>query len=162
MDTSLLLWLLAALLVLAGLAGTVLPLIPGIPLMLVGMFIAAWANDFTRIGWVTLTILAVLTALSFVIELVAAALGAKRVGASRAAIGGAALGTLLGFFFGLPGLILGPFVGALVGELVARQDAGRAVQVGIAAWVGFMVGTIAKLAVAFTMLGVFLAAYLID
>jgi len=162
MDSSLLLWLLAALLVLVGLAGTLLPLLPGIPLMLVGMFIAAWADDFTRIGWVTLTILAVLTALSFVIELLAAALGAKRVGASRAAIAGAALGTVLGFFLGLAGLILGPFIGALVGELLAGRDTTRAVHVGIAAWLGFVLGTIAKLAVAFMMLGVFLAAWLID
>jgi uncharacterized protein len=162
MDTSLLLWLLAALLVLVGLAGTLLPLLPGIPLMLAGMLIAAWADDFTRIGWVTLTILAVLTAASFVVELVAAALGAKRVGASRAAITGAALGTVLGFFLGLPGLVLGPFVGALAGELMARRDPRRAVHVGLGAWVGFAVGTVAKLAVAFMMLGVFLAAWLID
>jgi hypothetical protein len=162
MDTSPLLWLLAALLVLVGLAGTLLPLLPGIPLMLAGMLIAAWADDFTRIGWVTLAILGVLTALSFVVELVAGALGAKRVGASRAAIAGAALGTVLGFFLGLPGLILGPFVGALAGELIARGDPARDVHVGIGAWVGFVLGTIAKLAVAFMMLGVFLAAWLID
>jgi uncharacterized protein YqgC (DUF456 family) len=157
-----LLWLLAALLILVGLAGTLLPLLPGIPLMLVGMLIAAWADDFARIGWVTLTVLAVLTALSFVIELAAAALGAKRVGASPAAITGAALGTALGFFFGLPGLILGPFVGALAAELVARQDAARALRVGIGAWLGFLVGTVAKVAIAFMMLGVFLAAWFID
>lgn len=162
MDTSVLLWLLAALLVLVGLAGTLLPLLPGIPLMLAGMVIAAWADDFTRIGWVTLTMLAVLTALSFVVELVAASLGAKRVGASREAIAGAAVGTAVGFFLGLPGLLLGPFVGALLGELIARRDPTRAVHVGIGAWVGFLVGTIAKLAVAFMMLGIFLAAWLID
>lgn len=162
LEPSLLLWLLAALLILVGLAGTLLPLLPGIPLMLIGMLIAAWADDFTRIGWVTLVVLAALAALSFVVELVAASLGAKRVGASRAAIAGAAVGTALGFFLGLPGLILGPFVGALVGEWVARRDPTRAVHVGIAAWLGFIVGTIAKIAVAFMMLGVFLAAWLID
>jgi uncharacterized protein len=162
MDSSLLLWVLGAVLVVVGLAGTLLPLLPGIPLMLVGMILAAWADDFTRIGGVTLVILAVLTALSFVIELAAAALGAKRVGASREAIAGAALGTVLGFFLGLAGLILGPFVGALAGELMARRDPARAVHVGIGAWVGFLVGTIAKLAVAFMMLGVFITAWLID
>jgi uncharacterized protein len=159
---SLLLWLLAAVLVLVGLAGTLLPLLPGIPLMLAGMVIAAWADDFTRIGWVTLAILAVLTALSILIELVAASLGAKRVGASRQAIAGAAIGTVLGFFLGLPGLILGPFIGAVAGELLARRGPTRAMHVGIGAWLGFVVGTLAKLAVAFTMLGVFLAAWLID
>jgi uncharacterized protein YqgC (DUF456 family) len=162
MDASILLWVLAAILVVVGLAGTILPMLPGIPLMLVGMLIAAWADDFTRITWVTLVILGVLTLLSFVIELAAAALGAKRVGASREAIIGAAVGTLFGFFLGLPGLILGPFIGALAGELLARRDATRAVEVGIGAWIGFIVGAIAKLAVAFTMLGVFAAAWFID
>lgn len=162
MDTSLLLWLLAAVLILVGLAGTVLPMLPGIPVMLLGMLIAAWADDFSRIGLTTIIVLALLTALSFVIELVAASLGAKRVGASRAAVAGAALGTALGFFFGLPGLILGPFVGALAGELVAHRDATRALHVGIGAWLGFFVGTVAKLVIAFMMLGVFLAAWLID
>lgn len=162
MDTSLLLWVLAAVLVLVGLAGTILPMLPGIPLMLLGMLIAAWADDFARITWVTLVILGVLTVLSIVIELAAAALGARRVGASREAIIGAAVGTLLGFFLGLPGLILGPFVGALAGEMLARRDAARAVAVGIGAWMGFIVGSIAKLAVAFAMLGVFAAAWFID
>jgi uncharacterized protein len=130
--------------------------------MMLGMLMAAWAEDFTRIGVGTLVLLAVLTALSFVIEAAAAALGAKRVGASRQAIAGAAVGTLLGFFLGFAGLLLGPFVGAVAGELLARRDATRAMHVGIGAWVGFAIGTIAKLAVAFMMLGVFAAALLID
>lgn len=162
METSLLLWVLAGLLMLVGLAGTVLPMLPGIPLMLLGMLLAAWADDFTRIGWVTLVILGLLMGLSFVIELLAASLGAKRVGASRAAITGAALGTVAGMFMGLVGLIVGPFVGALVGELATRGNPTRAVHAGFGAWLGFVVGTIAKLAVAFTMLGVFVAALLID
>jgi uncharacterized protein YqgC (DUF456 family) len=162
MDTSILLWLLAAILVLVGLAGTVLPMLPGIPLMMAGMLIAAWADEFTRITWATLLVLGILLVLSFVIELAAAALGAKRVGASRQAIVGAAVGTLLGALLGLPGLVLGPFIGALAGELLARRDAARAVEVGIGAWIGFLLGAIAKLAVAFTMLGVFAAAWFID
>jgi uncharacterized protein YqgC (DUF456 family) len=150
-----------------GLAGTILPALPGIPLMLIGMLVAAWADDFSRIGVFTLVVLALLMALSFVLEFGAAALGAKRVGASRQAIGGAAIGTALGLFLGLPGLVLGPFVGAVVGELMARRrlardDAQAAVKVGVGAWVGFVVGTVAKLAVAFTMIGVFVAAWLID
>jgi uncharacterized protein YqgC (DUF456 family) len=161
MQTTLL-WVLAVLLIAAGFAGTVLPALPGIPLMLLGMVVAAWVDDFTRIGAATLVILAVLAGLSFVVELGAASLGAKRVGASRQAITGAALGTLLGLFFGLPGLILGPFVGAVAGELVARRGARAALKVGVGAWIGFAVGAAAKLAVAFTMLGVFAAALLFD
>lgn len=162
MDTTTLLWVLAGVLMLAGLAGTLLPLVPGIPLMMAGMLLAAWAEDFTRIGWGTLLLLAVFTALSFVIEAVAAAMGAKRVGASRAAVVGAALGALFGFFLGFVGLLIGPFVGAVAGELLARPGATRAMQVGFGAWVGFLLGTVAKVAVAFMMLGVFAAAVIID
>lgn len=156
---SMLLWVLAAALVLVGLAGTVLPAVPGVPIMLLGMVVAAWADDFTRIGPVTLVILSALTLLSFVAEFAAAALGAQRVGASRQAVAGAALGTLAGAMLGLPGLIAGPFVGAVAGELIARRGMPRAMHVGVAAWIGFIVGTLAKLAVAFTMLGVFAIAW---
>ena len=162
MDSTLLLWVLAGVLMLVGLAGTLLPMLPGIPLMLAGMLLAAWAEDFTRIGWVTLVVLAVLTALSFVVELVAAAMGAKRVGASRQAIAGAALGTLFGFFLGFVGLLVGPFIGAVIGELLARNEPGRALKAGVGAWLGFIVGTVAKLAVAFAMLGVFVTALIVD
>jgi uncharacterized protein YqgC (DUF456 family) len=162
MDATLLLWILAGVLMLVGLAGTLLPVLPGSPLMMIGMLIAAWADDFTRIGWVTLVVLGVLMGLSFVIEMAAAALGARRVGASREAIAGAALGALLGMFLGLVGLILGPFIGAVVGELMARRDSAQALRAGAGAWLGFVVGTIAKLALAFTMLGVFLVALFLD
>ena len=162
MDMTTLLWVLGGVLMLLGLAGTVLPLVPGIPLMLAGMVLAAWAEGFTRIGWATLVLLAVLTALSLVVEAMAAALGAKRVGASGAAVAGAALGALLGFFAGFVGIIIGPFIGAVAGELLARPGAGRAVAVGVGAWIGFLVGTVAKIALAFVMLGVFVAALLIN
>lgn len=161
MDMTILLWVLGGVLMLLGLAGTVLPLIPGIPLMWVGMVLAAWADDFSRIGWGTLLLLAALTVLSLVIEAVAAALGARRVGASRAAVLGAALGALLGFMAGLIGILVGPFIGAVIGELLAGPDGRRAVRVGVGAWVGLLVGTVAKIAVAFVMLGVFIAALLI-
>ena len=167
MEVSILLWVLAIVLVLAGLAGTVLPALPGVPLMLLGMFIAAWIGDFTRIGPLALSLLAVLTVLAVVVDLVAALLGARRVGASRLAILGAALGTVVGIFLGLPGLILGPFIGAVAGELLARKrwtrnEAQAAVNIGIGAWFGFVVGSVAKLAIAFAMLGVFAAAWYIN
>lgn len=167
MEAAVLLWVLAIGLMVTGLAGTLLPFLPGPPLMLLGMFIAAWISHFARIGPWTLSTLAVLTLLAMVLDLVAAALGAKRVGASRQAVIGAGVGTVAGMFFGLPGLILGPFVGAVAGELLARRrltrtEAQAAVKIGIAAWIGFVIGTVAKLAVAFTMLGVFVAAWYIN
>lgn len=161
METKLL-WVLALGLMLLGLAGTIAPLLPGVPLLLLGMLVAAWIDGFTRIGVATLVVLGVLTLLSVIVEFIAASFGAKRAGASRQAIIGAAIGTVAGMFLGLAGLIVGPFAGAAIGELLAHRDPGRAVGVGVASWIGFAIGTIVKVAVAFTMLGVFVAAWLID
>lgn len=161
METTLL-WVLAVGLMLVGLAGTLLPMLPGVPLVFAGMLLAAWIDGFARVGVATLVVLGLLTLLSFVVEYVAAAMGARRAGASRQAIAGAAIGTFAGLFFGLPGLLLGPFIGAATGELVARGGASRAVGVGMGAWIGFAVGSIAKLAIAFTMLGVFIAVHVFN
>jgi uncharacterized protein YqgC (DUF456 family) len=153
-----LLWVLAVALIVIGLAGTILPALPGAVLIFGGIVLAAWIDDFTRIpGWV-LAILAVLTALAWVVDFAAAAAGAKRVGASKLAIIGAALGTLLGVLTGLWGLLFLPFVGAALGEYVAQRDLRRAGKVGLATWLGLLLGTAAKVAIAFAMVGVFLAA----
>jgi uncharacterized protein YqgC (DUF456 family) len=154
-------WVLAALMVVAGLAGAVLPALPGVPLVYGGLVIAAWADDFQRVGWITLTFLGVLTVASFAIDFAATAMGAKRVGATKYAIIGAALGTLGGLFLGIPGLILGPFVGAVIGEMLSHGEWRKATQAGLATWMGLLFGTLAKLALVFTMLGIFLFAYLI-
>ena len=154
-------WLVAALLVLAGLAGAVLPALPGVPLVFAGLVVAAWADDFQRVGWVVLTLLGVLTVASFAIDLAATALGAKRVGATRLAIAGAALGVVVGLFFGIPGLLLGPFAGAVAGEMFSHGEWRKATQAGMATWIGLLFGTLAKLALVFTMLGVFVLAYFV-
>ena len=117
-----LLYALAALLVVVGLAGVVLPALPGLPLVFVGMLIAAWAGDFVHVGVPTLVVLGLLTLLSFVVDFWATAHGAKRVGAGKAAMFGAALGTLVGAFFAIPGLILGPFLGAMIAELLRGRE----------------------------------------
>jgi uncharacterized protein YqgC (DUF456 family) len=147
---------LASVLILAGLVGTVLPALPGAPLMWIGMLIVAWVGHFERVGWITLSVLAGMAALTVVTDIVAAALGAKGVGASRLAFLGAALGALIGIFFGFVGLLLGPLVGALIGELIASQSVERATRAGLGAAVGFILGAVAKLVLAFAMLGVFL------
>ena len=161
MSPDVLLWILAALLVLVGLAGSVLPALPGVPLVFIGLFIAAWAGDFARGSWPTLLLLGLLTLLSFVIDFAATALGAKRVGATRLAIVGALLGTLAGVFLGLAGLIIGPFLGAVIGELLSHGQVQQAARAGVATWMGLIFGTLAKLALVFTMLGVFAAAYFV-
>jgi uncharacterized protein YqgC (DUF456 family) len=151
----------AAVLVAVGLAGSVLPALPGVPLVFGGLLVAAWADDFQRVGWITLTLLGLLTLVSFVIDFAATAIGAKRVGATKLAIVGAALGTVAGLFLGIPGLVLGPFVGAVAGELLSHGEFKQATRAGVATWVGLLFGTLAKLALVFTMLGIFLFAYFI-
>lgn len=163
MDAAFLPWLriAALLLVLTGVAGTVLPLLPGVPLVFAGLWLGAWIDGYQNVSSWTVAVLGALTVLSLLVDFAATALGAKRVGASPKAIAGAAAGTVVGLFFGLPGLILGPFVGAVAGELAARNDLERATAVGVATWVGLLLGTLAKLALVFAMIGIFIAAYLL-
>jgi uncharacterized protein YqgC (DUF456 family) len=156
-DASLLLWILAALLVAAGFAGLVLPALPGAPLLFLGIVCAAWAEEFRSVGWGWLTLIGALALLSYPIDLAAGAFGAKRFGASRRAIVGAALGALVGLFFGLPGILLGPFAGAALAELAERRDLRQAGRSGIGATLGLALGVAAKLALAFAMVGIFVS-----
>jgi uncharacterized protein len=156
------LWILAILLMIVGALGIVLPALPGVPLLLAGMVIAAAIDDFQKIGWLTLSVLGFLTVASIVIEFVASALGAKRIGASGRAVWGALIGTIVGLFFGLVGLLFGPFVGAVIGELSVHGRVDQAGRVGLATWLGLLFGTLAKIAIAFAMLGIFALAYFID
>jgi len=160
MSVEVLWWLLALLLVVVGIAGSVLPALPGVTLVFLGLLLAAWIGDFQQVGPFPLVVLGLLTLLSFVIDLAATALGAKRVGATKLAVVGAALGTVAGLFLGLPGLILGPFVGAVAGELMSHGQMQQATRAGIATWIGLLFGTLAKLALVFTMLGLFALAYI--
>lgn len=159
--TDLLLWLLSLALVLAGCAGVIVPALPGVPLVFIGLWLAAWTDDYTHVGYWTLTLLGGLTVLAVVTDLLASALGAQRVGASTQAIWGAVVGSMVGLFFGLAGLVLGPFVGAVIGELAARGGLDQATRVGVATWLGLLLGTLLKLAITLTMLGVFAFAWLI-
>jgi uncharacterized protein YqgC (DUF456 family) len=157
---QLLLWLLAGVLIVLGLAGLILPVLPGIPLMFAGLILMAWAEDFVHVGWITLTLLGVLTLLSYGLDFLATALGAKRFGASPRAVMGAAVGAVAGLFFGLPGILLGPFVGAVLGEFSRKATLRQATQAGVGATLGLLFGALLKLALAFTMLGVFVLARL--
>ncbi|MGA1288965.1 MAG: DUF456 domain-containing protein [Rubrivivax sp.] len=156
--TVVLLWVLAVALILLGLAGTVLPALPGTAFVLAGIVLAAWIDDFNRIGGVTIGIVAVLAVIAWVLDYVAGLLGAKKAGASRQAIIGAALGTVAGLFMGLVGVLFMPLVGAAVGEYLARRDQRQAVHVGVATWLGIMAGMLAKVAIAFVMVGLFVVA----
>jgi uncharacterized protein len=156
-----LLWALALAMIAIGVVGTVLPALPGAVLVLGGIALAAWIDDFQRISPWTVAIAAVLALLAFAADYVAAALGAKRAGASRLAVVGAALGTIAGIFTGVVGLVFMPLVGASVGEFVAQRDLRRAGKVGVATWIGLLVGTALKVAIVFAMVGLFAVAVLV-
>ncbi len=155
-------WVLAIVLIAVGVIGTFLPVLPGAALVFGGMLLAAWIDDFQRVGWITLVILGVLTVLVFVIDIVAGLLGAKRVGASKLALSGAAIGAVVGLFFGLVGVLIAPFIGAVIGELIARGQLAPAARVGFATWIGLAAGALAKIALVFAMLGVFAVSYFIN
>lgn len=161
MESVYLLWLLAALLILAGFAGLLLPALPGIPLIYAGLLVLAWSEDFAYVGWITLTVLGILTLMSYGVDLLASSLGAKRFGASPRAVWGAALGALAGLLFGLIGILLGPFIGAVIGEFSGRPSARDALHAGLGATLGLVFGALLKVALAFAMLGIFVAARLI-
>ena len=158
---TILLWTLAVVLIVIGLAGIVLPALPGTWLVFAGLLVAAWADGFMRVSVATIVVLGVIAAASYAVDFVAAALGAKHLGASKRAAAGAALGTLLGLFLGLPGIILGPFIGAVIGELTLQRDLRLAGRAGVAAWIGFLIGTVVKVGIAFVMLGIFLLAWIV-
>jgi uncharacterized protein YqgC (DUF456 family) len=153
-------FVLSAVLILVGILGTVVPALPGVPLVFAGMLLAAWADHFQHVGTITLVVLGVLSLLALAIDFVAGLLGAKRVGASPHAIWGAVLGTIVGLFFGLPGLVFGPFLGAVAGELLVGSRLERAAHVGVGTWLGLLFGTLAKIALCFAMLGVFALSFL--
>jgi uncharacterized protein len=158
---TLLLWTLVVVLIVAGVAGTILPALPGAMLVFAGILLGAWIDHFDRVSITIVVICGVLTLLAWATDYAAAMLGAKRAGASRLAVIGAAIGTVAGVFTGLVGLIFMPLVGAAIGELMAVRNATRAAQVGISTWIGLLLGTLAKVVLTFMMVGIFIAALLI-
>ena len=158
---DLILWASAVVLVLVGLIGALVPVLPGGVLVFAGLVLAAWADGFVRVGPITIVVLALLTVAVYVVDFLAGAYGVDKSGASRMAIVGALIGTFVGLFFGLPGLLLGPFVGAVLGELTVRRELVGAGRAGAGAWLGIVLGAVAKIALIFVMLGVFLTAFFV-
>ncbi len=150
----------AGILIVVGLVGIVLPALPSLPLIFGGMLLAAWAGGFARVGVGMMVALGLLTAFSMGMDFWAAAIGARRVGASRLAVIGALVGTVGGLLLGPVGLLVGPFAGALIGELIHGRslDAaqlGKATRIGIGTTVAMVLGVALKLMLAFAMLGLF-------
>ena len=148
------------LMVLVGIAGIIIPGLPGVVLVYLGLFFVAWSDGFARVGWITLTVLLLIGAVAWVIDMFTTVYGARRIGASRWAALGASIGMFIGLWFGLPGIIFGPFLGALGVELLVRKDILEAGKAGLGTWLGLLVGTALKLALIFSMIGIFLIAYI--
>lgn len=153
--------ILALILVVLGLAGVVLPLLPGMPLLFGGLWLLAWSDGFARVGEFTVVLLGILAVLAWCIDYLAATLGVKRVGASGLAVAGAAIGTVLGLAAGLVGVLVGPVLGAIAGEWLARRNGAQASRAGLAAGISFLLGIVAKIGIAFTMVGIFAVAWLV-
>ena len=158
---NIVLWIVAILLIVVGVAGVVLPALPGAVLVFAGIALAAWIDDFTRVSGWTVGVTGVLMVIAWASDYVAGLMGAKKVGASKQAIIGAAVGTLAGIFTGLWGLVFMPLVGAAIGEYMAHPELARAGKVGVATWIGMAVGVIAKVVIVFVMLGIFVADLLL-
>jgi len=151
---TLMLFVIAAVLIAAGLVGAIIPAVPGIAMIFAGIWLVAWADHYRHLGLWWLLGIAVIAAIGMVIDLLSGALGAKRVAASGQAIAGAMLGTLVGLFFGLPGLLLGPLLGAVAGELAAGNSILRSAHVGVGTWIGLLFGTLVKLVASLMMVAV--------
>ena len=144
-----------AILMLAGLVGAIVPLLPGAPLIFAGALLYAVATDFTPIGAGRLAILATLGVLAWGLEHVAGVVGARRAGGSRAAVVGAMLGMLVGVMVAPIGLLVGPIIGAIAGELLAGRAPRASVRAGIGAALGALTGVVAHFALALVMVAFF-------
>ena len=158
---DILLWVIAVAMIGVGIAGVVLPALPGILRVYGGIVLGAWIGHFEQVHVGTVIALGVLAVIGVAIDYAATTIAAQKAGASKLGLIGAAVGTIAGIFMGLIGIFFLPLVGAAIGEYIARRDALRAGRVGVATWVGLLVGIVAKLAIVFAMIGVFVAALLL-
>jgi uncharacterized protein YqgC (DUF456 family) len=154
-DQSLILWIIGAILTFTGLAGLLLPIVPGVPVLFLGLLMGAWTEDFRHIGLWTLLILAAMAALTYLVEFVASVVGVKKYGGSNRAMAGASLGGIVGIFMGIPGILFGPFVGAVLGELSLQRSLDEASRAGIGTVVGMAIGVAGKFAIGIAMIGLF-------
>ncbi|MBP9698219.1 MAG: DUF456 domain-containing protein [Candidatus Moranbacteria bacterium] len=145
------------LLIFVGLVGTIVPILPGMVLVFGGILLHALYFGVETVGLTTLTLLGVALALSFVIDILASLYGAKRFGATRYGIWGSTLGGLLGLLLlSLPGLFVGIFLGAVLGEYFwGKKKLEEALHAGIGSVLGFLGGTVLKFLLAIAMVIVF-------
>jgi uncharacterized protein YqgC (DUF456 family) len=150
---DLFLYLLAAALIVGGLAGAILPVLPGVPMIFGGIWLAAAVDEYRHLSWGWLVAIGIVAALGVAVDFISGSLGAKKIGASPRALWGAGIGTTIGMFFGLPGLLIGPFAGAVAGELWSGKSILRSAHVGVSTWFGMLLGIVAKVVLSFLMIG---------
>jgi uncharacterized protein YqgC (DUF456 family) len=150
---DLFLYILAAALIIGGVAGAILPVLPGVPMIFGGIWLAAAVDDYQHLGWGWLVVIGAIAVLGVAVDFIAGSLGAKKIGASPRALWGAGIGTTIGMFFGLPGLLIGPFAGAVIGELWSGKSILRSAHVGVSTWFGMLLGVVAKVVLSFLMIG---------
>jgi len=155
-DQSMILWIVGAILMVTGLSGLLLPIVPGAPVLFLGLLLGAWAEDFQYIGLWTLLVLAVMAMLTYAVEFATSAFGVKKYGGSKRAMVGAVLGGIVGFFLGIPGILFGPFVGAVIGELSMQRSLDEASRAGFGTVVGLAIGLAGKFAIGIAMIGLFI------
>ncbi|AVX20644.1 MULTISPECIES: DUF456 domain-containing protein [Carboxydocella] len=139
-----------------GLLGTFLPVIPGIPLIFIAIFIYAWNTNFTVINIAWLLLFAALTVLSWLIEYFAGIIGSKQAGVSRYGMWGLLIGGILGFFWAPVGFLIGPVLGLLIGEILSGKELKQILITLKGAARGFIIGFLLKLIIALSMIGTFL------
>jgi len=152
-------WLIAIVLMAIGLIGTILPVMPGAVIILAAAVIhEVMLGTEKSLGWWNIGALALLTLLSYALEVAAGYMGAKRFGATKWGALGVLVGGVVGLFFPFPGLIVGPIVGAFAGELLAGKQLFSAGRAGWGTLLGNLVGMVGKLAIGLVMVTWFLWA----
>jgi uncharacterized protein YqgC (DUF456 family) len=157
---DLLLLVLGVLVIVAGIVSLAMPLVPGVAIIFLGVVLVAWADDFTRIGPLTLGVLFALTLVAMVADNVAGMFGARRAGASGWGVFGAGVGAVVGLPLGLPGVMLGPAVGALAFEYLKNPDLKRAGKAGLGGLFGYVLAVVAKAVFGLTLVALAVVAYL--
>lgn len=136
---------LGVLFIISGILGCVLPVIPGPPLSYLGLLILHFTERY-QFSSRFLIIWAIITAVVYALDYVIPAWGTKRFGGSKRGVWGSVIGLVIGLFFFPPfGIIIGPFLGAVIGELTSGKDSGVAIKSGFGSFIGFLVGTLLKL-----------------
>ena len=148
--------IIASLFFLIGLAGTVIPGLPGSPLIFIGMLIYGYFEGFVKLTWTFYLLQGLAVAFIFLLDYLAGVWGVKRYGGSRVAVWGSIIGSILGLIIlGPLGIIIGPFLGAITGELISHKSIGQAVRAGWGTVIGFLGGLFLKLAVEIAMIAWF-------